>query len=224
MLLMLSSVSKSIARRLALPLLVVASCSPALLAGTEARADADRARQFFGMCASCHGKHGEGNATLKAPPIAGLPEWYLKAQLDKFRNGARASHPRDLVGLRMRPIGRTLDDADTVLMAGYVSALPAQPQPETIKGSLVKGEGTYQVCQACHGPKAEGNQQLGAPPLITNADWYLYDQLVKFKAAIRGGDAAVDPVGASMQGIATTLDEEAMKNVVSYINALKPAP
>lgn len=189
---------------------------------SEARADDARAKGVYGLCASCHGKHGEGNAAIKAPPIAGLPEWYVKAQLEKFRSGARASHPRDIVGLRMRPMSRTLDDADLALMSTYVSAMPVVAQPETIKGSLVKGESTYQVCQACHGPKAEGNQQLGAPPLINSADWYLYDQLVKFKAAIRGGDPAADPIGASMQGISTTLDEESMKNVVSYINALKP--
>ena len=29
------------------------------------------------------------------------------------------------------------------------------------------------TCQACHGLNAEGNELLGAPPLINQNDWYL---------------------------------------------------
>lgn len=202
--------------RLVLPLFAVLSLE------SSALGDAWRARQVFNLCSSCHGSDGQGNVDIKAPPIAGMPEWYLKAQLEKFRAGTRGAHPKDFVGLRMRPMGRALDDNDLALVAGYVASLPVAAQPETVKANLVKGEATYQVCVACHGAKGEGNQQLGAPPIVQSADWYLLDQLAKFKAAIRGGNPAVDPIGASMQAISTTLDEEAMKNVIAYINTLKP--
>lgn len=191
--------------------------------GSSAKADADRARQTFHLCAACHGTDGGGNQELKAPPIAGLPDWYIKNQLDKFRAGIRGAHPKDIVGLRMRPMGRHLNDEDAALMVSHVAAMPAVPQKETVKGNLVKGEGTYQTCLACHGAKGEGNQQLGAPPLVRLADWYMIDQLAKFKAGIRGGNPAADPIGATMQGIAGILDEESMKNVVAYVNTLKPA-
>lgn len=177
---------------------------------------------MFNLCSSCHGKDGGGNEELKAPPIAGLPDWYIKHQLEKFRAGFRGAHPKDIIGLHMRPIGRVLDDADLAMTATYVSAMPIVKQPSTIKGNLVKGEATFQTCLACHGAKAEGNQQLNAPPIVQSADWYLRDQLIKFKAGIRGGNPTQDPIGSGMQAISTILDDEAMKNVVAYINTLKP--
>ena len=40
--------------------------------------------------------------------IAGQAQWYLEAQLVKFKNGVRGAHPDDMEGSRMRPMARTL--------------------------------------------------------------------------------------------------------------------
>lgn len=183
----------------------------------------DRPEELYVMCRSCHGQQGEGNQAVGAPSILGLPEWYLLAQLEKFGNGARGAHPKDINGMRMRPVGRTLTAENRASMAKFVAAMPRLDLPDTVKGNPVKGEARFQVCQSCHGKNAEGNQQLGAPPLAGASDWYLLTQLRNFKNRVRGFDAAIDPMGASMQGIAATLDDEAMKDVVSYINTFKPA-
>jgi cytochrome c553 len=185
----------------------------------------DRAQSIWNMCGTCHGAQGEGKEDIGAPAVAGLPEWYVAAQLTKFKNGARASHPRDIAGLRMRPMARFLTDEDLPLMAKYVgTSLPMVSPPETVRGNLVKGENSYKVCVACHGVDGMGNQQLGAPPLVGSSDWYLVRQLKNFKAAVRGGNPAVDPIGASMQGMAATLaDDQAILDVVAYINTLRPA-
>ncbi len=196
---------------------VGASASPAF-------ADwAEKPAELYKLCTSCHGHQGEGNRGVGAPAIAGLPEWYIKAQLDKFNSGARGAHPRDINGLRMRPIGRTLEAGSRQFMARYVSALPKAVVAETVKGNLAKGEATYQVCKACHGAQGEGNPELSAPPLTVQNDWYLLTQLKNFKARYRGYDAAQDTSGSTMAGIAVTLDDAAMVNVVSYISTLKPA-
>lgn len=192
------------------------------LASMAQAADESRVKALYNLCTSCHGADGQGQQDIGAPSIAGLPEWYLTAQLDKFHGGVRGAHPKDIAGMRMRPIGRTLDDQDRKDIAAYVSKLPRPELPDVVKGSMVRGEVKFQVCQACHGAKAEGNQQVNAPPLVGGSDWYYLTQLKNFKARIRGGDPNKDPNGAAMQGIAATLDDDGMLDVVSYINALKP--
>lgn len=183
----------------------------------------DRAKGLFNLCSSCHGLQGEGNQPVGAPAIAGLPEWYLTHQLEKFKAGIRGAHPKDISGVRMRAMGRALTDEDIKISAAYVAGLPSQPHPTTVKGSLVRGEAQFQLCATCHGAKAEGNQTVGAPPLTGLNDWYILSQLHNFKSKARGGNATLDPMGAVMTGIAATLDDDAMKNVVSYIGTLVPA-
>ena len=184
----------------------------------------DRAKGLFNLCSSCHGLHGEGNASIGAPSIAGMPEWYLAHQLEKFHKGIRGAHPKDVSGVRMRAMGRALTDEDIKISAAYAASLPKPPQVATVKGSLVRGEAQFQLCLTCHGANAEGNQGVGAPPLAGQNDWYLLSQLHKFKIKARGGNPALDPMGATMTGIAATLDDDAMKNVISYIGTLAPVP
>ncbi len=195
----------------------------ALSSAPRAFAWDDRPDELYGMCTSCHGQHGEGNQEVGAPSIHGLPEWYILAQLEKFANGARGAHPKDINGMRMRPVGRTLTAENRAQMAKHVSAKKHLELADTVKGNPVRGEARYQVCAACHGKNAEGNQQLQAPPLSGASDWYLLTQLHNFKNRVRGFDPAIDPMGASMQGMAATLDDEGMKDVVAYINTFKPA-
>jgi cytochrome c oxidase subunit 2 len=207
-------------RRLLARLAIVAL--PLLSLESAARAADDaRAKQTFAMCTMCHGPHGEGDEITGAPSIAGLPEWYVQGQLEKFQKGWRAYSPKDYNGLKMRPMARHLVGDDLAMISKYVAALPRPITPDTIEGNIVKGEGAYAVCKACHGPDGMGNQQLGAPPLAHGSDWYLLTQLQHFKAGIRGGKPTEDPIGATMQGIATGLDEESMKNVLAYLNVLE---
>jgi len=82
------------------------------------------------------------------------------------------------------------------------------------------GEAAFQVCKTCHGPQGEGQQQLNAPNLTGQFDWYLIRQLQNFKAGIRGTDPK-DVYGAQMRPMSMTLaDEAAIKNVVAYIQTL----
>jgi cytochrome c553 len=185
-------------------------------------AASDRGRTLFRLCAACHGNQGEGRLDLAAPAIAGLPEWYVSAQLAKFRDGVRGVHPHDVAGLRMRPMARALPTQDDLAaVAHYVAALPAQPPPPTVAGDIANGERHYLVCQACHGPDGRGNQPLMAPPLVTTHDWYLLTQLQHFKQGVRGADPMRDAAGAMMAPMATALDEQAMRDVIAYIQTLR---
>jgi cytochrome c553 len=200
-------------------------CLILALVGLQSAAalSADRSAQLYSLCSSCHGVEGEGNKGLEAPSIAGLPAWYLEKQIMNFRKGVRGLHPSDGPGMRMRPLARTIStDADVKLVSEYVSKMKRPMLEATVKGNAVKGMTAYAVCSACHGAKGEGVKALSAPPLVGTSDWYLVTQIKNFKAGIRGANAAIDPTGASMAPMAATLvDEQAVKDVVSYIQKLR---
>jgi cytochrome c553 len=182
----------------------------------------ERGKEMFDLCVACHGTEAQGNQKLGAPAIAGMPAWYVVAQLTKFRSGARGNHPGDSAGLRMRPMAQSLPfDSDLPLIADFVSKLPVTTPPQVVTGSVVRGEELFKICVTCHAADGKGNEALFAPPLISTSDWYLLTQLKNFKAGIRGGNATLDPSGAMMKGMAATLDDQGMLDVVYYIQTLK---
>jgi cytochrome c553 len=193
-------------------------------------ASSDRGKKLFATCAACHGQNAEGNADPKiaAPAIAGLPEWYITAQLHKFRDGIRGQHPRDDAGNRMRPMAKTLKNKDNVddlpLVSAYVASLtpPASKKGNSFPhADIEKGKALYAVCVSCHAADGKGNQALNAPGLTRLDDWYLLTQRKNYKNGVRGGDATKDPQGALMAPMAKTLaDEQAMKDVIAYIKSL----
>ncbi|MBE2253788.1 MAG: c-type cytochrome [Myxococcus sp.] len=177
-------------------------------------------KELFAACASCHGENGAGQANIAAPNIAGLPAWYVEAQLAKYRSGARGAHPEDLEGLRMRPMSRQMmDEGEVKAVAAYVATLaPVKSAPSLKDADAAAGAGSYATCLACHGDKGQGNQALNAPPLAGQYDWYLVSQLKKFKSGIRGANP-LDVTGGQMRPMSMTLpDEQAMKNVVAHIS------
>ncbi len=180
-------------------------------------------KDVFEYCTQCHGSSGEGNPKVQVPAIAGLPSWYVKEQIMKFRKGLRGSHPGDMPGLRMRPMAKVLrTEEDIQLVSDFVSQLTPVKHPDTIKGSFVKGEEAFKgTCVACHGADGKGNETLKAPPLIYSQDWYLVTQLKNYKDGRRGAVSG-DMSGATMRPNALALDEDKMNDLVSYIRTLQP--
>ena len=173
-------------------------------------------------CTVCHGAHGNGNPAIRAPKIAGMEPWYIRRQLELFRDGMRGTHPDDYPGHEMQPVGvRLRDDAGIEAALAYVAGFQPKTPPVTVDGDTTRGSTLYQTCAACHGTKGEGNQSLGAPALASRTDWYLVTQLQNYKTGLRGDDAR-DTNGAQMRAIAATLpDEQAIDDVVAYINTLR---
>ncbi|MCB9725899.1 MAG: cytochrome c [Spirochaetaceae bacterium] len=196
----------------------------ATLASAEGEAASSaRGEQLFALCTQCHGTAGEGNRDALAPAIAGLPAWYLEAQLNKFRAGIRGLHAEDTGGLRMYPMSQWLrTDEDAKAVAGYVASLPAtNPAPALeAHGDAGRGAGYYAVCSACHMPNGSGNQGMGAPPLVGMNDWYLLESIRKYKASIRGSNPR-DNLGQAMIGMVATLpSDEAILDVIAHIQSL----
>jgi len=194
----------------------------ALVVAPLAAAADDRGAQLFKLCVQCHGPDGGGTALAQAPAIAGLDEWYLKAQLEKFRSGARGTHFDDIAGMRMRPMALSLlDDENVAAVAAYVAALPrTHPKPTLEGGDAGRGQALYAPCSACHGPDGAGIQALNGAPLRATTDWYLLRQLQNFRSGVRGTNPQ-DASGALMRPMSLTLaDEQAMKDVIAYIVTL----
>jgi cytochrome c553 len=204
------------------PFAVLLICALASVSAWAKGSESHQGALLFETCKACHGPHGEGNSAIKAPAIAGLPEWYLLSTLNKFKHGVRGAHPDDKTGLQMRPMARQLlDDESVKLVAAEVSALPVQHPLPTLHGDVEVGKTLYVTCMACHGPKGEGNLALKAPPIGRLPDWYIVEQLEKFKSGIRGAHPK-DAEGAQMAPMAKLLvDRAAMENVASYIVTLQ---
>jgi cytochrome c553 len=92
---------------------------PATLTG-----DVERGRTAYATCLACHGERAAGNEALKAPALSRQADWYLVAQIQKFRAGWRGTHPRDETGAQMRPMAMTLGDERAIRdVVAYIRSL-----------------------------------------------------------------------------------------------------
>lgn len=76
--------------------------------------DAKRGKRLFNNCSSCHGDNAEGNYATNAPPLAGQHDWYLKRQLENYKQGIRGSHKGDYYGTQMILMARTLHNEQAI--------------------------------------------------------------------------------------------------------------
>lgn len=75
-------------------------------------------------CAACHGPAAGGNAALNSPRLAGADDWYIVAQLEAFRSGARGNNASDRTGKQMRVMAAVLpDDQAVAAVAAYIRSL-----------------------------------------------------------------------------------------------------
>jgi len=184
---------------------------------------ATRGQEVFETCVPCHNADGSGNPTVGAPNIAGMKEWYVERELEKFRVGARGMHFSDVEGMRMRPMALSLtSEEDVKAVARYVETLPPVRHASSLPGDSKAGEALYATCSSCHGDAGAGNQDLGGPRIAGVDDWYLAAELRKFRSGIRG-TSPKDREGRLMRPMARGLaDEDAIRNVVAYVETLKP--
>ncbi|WP_246864647.1 c-type cytochrome [Spongiibacter thalassae] len=179
-------------------------------------------KQLYAACAACHGAKAEGNKALAAPSLRNQQDWYLRRQLQAYRSGVRGSHEKDAYGMQMQAIAKTLpDDAAVDAVVAYISGLGKKAAEATLTGNAKRGADYYSnLCGACHGPAAEGNDILQAPALAGVDDWYLQRQYEHFQQGIRGASED-DKYGYQMAMMANTLPStEVLKDVLVYTQSL----
>lgn len=179
------------------------------------------AKKLYFSCSSCHGEHGEGSAPIHAPPIAGQLPAYLSKQLRNFRDGIRGANKGDKYGQQMALMAANLRDNQAIdALAEFAAVMPLTINTQSVSGDIARGKGVYAQCVACHGATGTGNDALLAPRLAGIDDWYLLQQLKHFRSGVRGY-ALDDVYGKQMRAAVEALDDDALRDVVAYINALK---
>lgn len=192
---------------------------------TMAAGNAAAGAAQYAVCASCHGPQGQGQQALNAPKLAGQDPWYLKRQLRNFQNGLRGTHDDDVFGKQMAPMARTLaTEAAINNVIAHIETFPDEPTASTVEGDVAHGASRFKVCAYCHGAQGQGIEAISAPRLSNMTDWYLARQLENFKQGIRGTHPQ-DYDGKQMGFMARTLqDEQAVNDVIAYINTLGSTP
>jgi len=175
----------------------------------------------YAVCAACHGQQGEGLQALNAPKLAGQGAWYLKHQLQNFKNGLRGVHEDDVFGKQMAPMAATLaNEAAIDNVIAHIETFPDNPAPTTVDGDVARGEKIYSYCAYCHGDAAQGIQAVNAPRMAGMTDWYLATQLRNFREGVRGGHPQ-DYYGKQMGFMGRTLqDDQQINDVIAYIDTL----
>jgi cytochrome c oxidase subunit 2 len=85
---------------------------------------AKKGQQDYVTCAVCHGNHGQGLWSTKAPALAGMSDWYLVTQLKNFKHGIRGTHVKDGYGPQMASMtGMLTDDRAIDDVVAYINTL-----------------------------------------------------------------------------------------------------
>ena len=88
--------------------------------------DVAKGKAAYILCQACHGTDAEGNKTMNGPGLKGLPDWYIVRQLKHFKVGVRGAHPKDLEGMQMAPMSKTIADEQAMKdLAAYIHSLGA---------------------------------------------------------------------------------------------------
>lgn len=209
--------------------MAVLGCLPVILHAEEpeSRAPDLAGTMFQNVCAQCHGPKGEGNFQIKSPSIAHLPSWYVIAQINNFRENRRGTDPTDPQGLLMAGISKALQPDQIHALARHVEQMPmVVPTPVAKEGEADIENGLIlfqERCMECHRYNASGELAFGSPPLTGMQDWYLEDQIRKFKTG-RRGTVKADVNGAKMVFSSQFIsDEKTLKDVIAYIMTLNAA-
>jgi cytochrome c oxidase subunit 2 len=108
----------------------------------------------------------------------------------------------------------------TTLITVAVTALVLLSRAGLAAGDAARGQGLYAVCSTCHGPNAEGMQEMNAPALAGREVWYLIRQMENFKAGIRGTHPD-DVYGRQMAPMVQVLaNAQAIEDVAAYLSSL----
>ena len=87
--------------------------------------DTTRGHELYSQtCLICHGDTAMGNPLLNSPRLAGMSDWYMVIQLQKFRSGLRGDHSQDIYGAQMVPFATLLPDEQALLdVVAYINTL-----------------------------------------------------------------------------------------------------
>ena len=88
-------------------------------------ADVTRGEELYqATCVACHGANGEGNEMLGAPKLTDQAGWYMRRQLQYFKDGVRGSNPGDAYGAQMAAFSVLLTDEQAIAdVVAYIDSI-----------------------------------------------------------------------------------------------------
>ena len=174
---------------------------------------------FAQNCAPCHGGSGQG---AKGYPNLLDDVWLWGGSLDQIhqtiRFGVRNANAESRQGVAMPAWGdasknppQVLDAAKIYAVADYVLSLNGK---SVDAASAQAGQPVFaENCAACHGENAEGNQDMGAPPLASGVWLYGGDKAILVETITHGR-------AGQMPAWSERLDEPTVKMLALYVHQL----
>lgn len=105
---------------------------------------------------------------------------------------------------------------------GIAVVLRPSPPESTTGNPPPDARSTFQaVCATCHGSRGEGKRELGAPTIASLPEWFVTEQLTKFRKGLRGNDPR-DTRGQQMRAAVLPLSDEDLAEAVGELLALPP--
>ncbi|MFT5110472.1 MAG: cytochrome c553 [Pseudoalteromonas tetraodonis] len=85
---------------------------------------------FEEQCMECHRYNGSGEKVFGSSPLTAFQDWYLAAQLEKFRLGVRGYHGEDEKGQQMRHLASYLSEGEVRDVSAYIATLAKRYPPK----------------------------------------------------------------------------------------------
>jgi cytochrome c553 len=194
----------------------------------------ERGAELAATCAACHGMDGKSTVRDIYPSQGGQSERYMAQQLALYKTGERQSpimapFAQMLSGQDMRDVGAYyatqepdtgLAD-DTVVESGPYEGLKFYEIGQQLfhGGNAERG---IPACMACHGPTGAGNPGPAYPQVSGQPSWYAVQRLQEYRA---GETLRQDPaLFQIMAQVASSLTDEEIQAVASYMEGLHPRP
>lgn len=181
------------------------------------------AKVIYTKCAVCHGHNAEGIKAFNSPALANQETWYLRQQLRNFLDGKRGNHPNDSLGAVMALQSQIIETEEQLeIVIAYIKLLPRVQTDQTIVGDVENGKHYYnKVCASCHGIDAKGLEAYLSPNLLGIQDYYMAEQVRKYRDGIRGISEG-DTIGAKMINMLAEIpDDKTIDDVITYIHTLQ---
>jgi cytochrome c553 len=158
-------------------------------------------------CAGCHGDNGVSK-TPGSPSLAGLDPKYLVAAIKAYKTGQRK---HDL----MKSLVAGLNDADAANVALHFALQKPARAGTPAAGDAAAGKKAAAACAGCHGDTGVASDPAN-PSLAGQDAQYLSIAMQAYKDGTRKDD--------TMKGMASALDDGAIKNIAAFFAAQQPQP
>ncbi len=156
-------------------------------------------------CTGCHGEVGV-TKTPGMPNLVGLDPKYLVAAMKGYKSGQRKNET-------MKSMLAAISDDDANNIALYFALQTPAPAKTPAPGDQAAGKTAAAACTGCHGD--QGISGTPTTPSLAGQDaQYVVTALRAYKDGTRNDE--------TMKGLATTLDDSAIKNLAAYYASQQP--